>query len=222
MREIYDGPHNRKILYGGGGATALLLLLAGMVWKPEPPPPPTLQDLKVDLAIHLNYGLDDEALQDVEKILDRCPEDVYARLSKAYLFCKAGDKARGLEEYTKSLALPGLEAGVASAVMQDCARLALACGRLEEARDFAKQGMARYGEDVPSKLIYALSSLLLGDDKEFAENVERAVELGGIEALRALEPAELLRDREALERVYIQGALARERMEWKLLGITWI
>lgn len=221
MREIYDGPHNRKILYGAGGALAVLLLAAGLVYKPEPPPP-TVSDLRVDLTLHMNCGLEEDARRDIEAILARDPRDLYARLSQAYLYARSGDRNRAIEAYRACLALPGMDPGLAESVLDDCARLALQEGRFEDARAFVEERIARFGSDFRSKIIYALSCLLVGDDKRFAENMVSAVEEGGGEAVRDLVPAALLEDREALDRVFLQGLIARERVERKLLGMAWM
>lgn len=221
MREIYDGPHNRKLLYGMGVAVCSLLLLAGVLWK-EPVPPPMLQDLRADLAIHLSCGLEAEARKDIEAILDRSPRDLYARLSQAYLYARAGEAGRALEAYRRCLELPDMNPGLADAVFEDCARLALHEGRFAEARDWVEERVSRFGSNLQSKIIYALSCLLLGDDKSFAESMESAVEMGGEDAVRLLVPETFLEDREAIKRVYLQGLIVRERVERKLLGIAWM
>jgi tetratricopeptide (TPR) repeat protein len=223
MREIVDRPHNRKMLYGLGTATCLTLVLVGFVWIPLPEM--GVRDYEASLAINMSAGMKEESSRDIEKILSRDPDNLYAHLMKAYLHYESEEWEKAYEVYKRSLecckAVPdssNKKSQIIDGLLDTLSRLSLKVNCYEDAKHYAEERIRLFGENVSSKLIIALSCFLLKDDKSFEENLDRAVEMGIFDPAFRMKLDSLIENRELLNDLYLRSLVERAKYEQRLTG----
>jgi tetratricopeptide (TPR) repeat protein len=226
MQEIGKRPWNRVVLYLSGAACVVTLILVGFVH--EPTPAMTLKDYSADLAIHMTLRDFPAARADIKEILEHDPDNLHALLMLAYIQDNSGETEHALELYKKGLSLAWKYPDMEDEIYDSLSMLALKAGHREEARDYARQKIRVFGENVLSRLIIALSFFsknddrdLANDDKYFEENLDQALEMGISSPAWKLELGSLFEDKETLQRLYFRSVLERARCELRYSGMIW-
>ena len=223
MKEVIETPHNRKVLYGSGVAICVALLLAGFVW--DPPPRMDVSDYEATLALSMGVGLQEESEKNIQEILERDPENIYAQLMKAYLLYEQSELEEAAATYERALKVC-METGdfkieqpqIIDGILDTLSRLSMRIGRFQEAKQYAEERIRLYGENVPSILIIALSSFSLKDDKSFEENLDRAVEMGIFDPAFKIKLDSVIDNRELLNDLYLRSLQARAKYEHRFTG----
>jgi len=100
--------------------------------------------------------------------------------------------------------------------------LALKTGRYAEAQAEAEQKLAVFGENVLSRLIIALSSFSLNDDKKYEEHLTKALEMGIVDPAFNIRLDSLVEDYETLQKLYIRSLLDRAKYEQQQTEAIWM
>ena len=223
MKEIVEKPHNRKVLYGSSLAICVSLLLAGFVWDHSPKL--EVSDYEASLALNMGVGLKEESEKDIQEILARDPENIYALLMKAYILYEKWELEEAAAVYEGALAVC-MKAGnfkeeqpqILDGILDTLSRLSLRIGRFLDAKKYAEERIRLFGENVPSKLIIALSYFSLKDDKSFEENLDRAVEMGIFDPGFKIKLDSVIDNREMLNDLYLRSLQARAKYEHRFTG----
>ena len=99
--------------------------------------------------------------------------------------------------------------------------LAFKTGHPDVAQAEAEKKIAVFGENVLSRLIIALSSFSLNDDKKYEENLAKALEMGMLDPAFTIQLDSLVEDNETLQKIYIRSLLDRAKYEQQLAGSFW-
>jgi tetratricopeptide (TPR) repeat protein len=209
MKELIEG--KRRMLYGSGAVLGTILLLAGFVY--EPGPDLSIEDLESQLAMHIISGDDSSAEQDIERILSEDSENLYASLMRAYLHVRADRLQEAVEMYKQTLVLASQCPELEDDIYHMISELSLRLGDYTQARHYGEERIRIYGENVPSRLIIALSSFLLEDDKNFEENLDRAMDSGVLDPAFKLKLASLIDDVDRRNSLFRRMLALRTRYE---------
>ncbi|MHC4941695.1 MAG: tetratricopeptide repeat protein [Planctomycetota bacterium] len=220
MREIVTTPGNRLVLYATGVCLVGVCLFAGFVYEPEVGN--TVSDLEASIALYMHYGSLDAAKEDLEALKRLDPDNLYACLMEAYLCNESGEYQDALNHYKRARYLieghPDLEDDVWDAVCM----LSLKTGLYRDAQAAAEERIELFGENVLSRLIIALSSFSRNDDKNFEENLWRALEMGINDPALNTKLETLISDQEVLINLYIESLLDRAEYELHLAERIWM
>jgi len=172
----------------------------------------------------MGAGNSSSALEVIEEIKAKDPDNLYACLVAAYIRWNAEEYAEALSLYEK--ALPKVCEGGYRLIENDLRDtlgiLSLRTGRFDKACEQAERKISLFGENVLSRLIIALSSFSSNDDKKYEENLSKAVEMGISDPAFQIRLNSLLEDREMLQKLYIRSLLDRARYEQRLNEKVWM
>jgi tetratricopeptide (TPR) repeat protein len=195
------------------------LCLAGIVYGPEPEL--AVGDLEADVALYMGSGNLEEAKKRIRSLLDRDPENLYGNLMQAYVHNISDEPEEAYQAYGKAEGLIGEYPDLEDDLLEALSMLALKTGRYEEARIRARERTREFGENILSRLIIALSSFSLNDDKKYEEHLTKAMEMGIVDPAFKLRLDSLVEDYETLQNIYIRSLLDRAKYEQQLAGSIW-
>ena len=182
----------------------------------------SLGDLEASLAINMTIKKIGAAEKNIEEILRRDPENLYAILMKAYIRSESGNAGEALAAYEKAFPLAGGHPEIERALLDTISRLALKTSRYFDARRYARLNLEFFGENVASRLIIALSSLMLDDDRCFEENMDIALETGVFGPAFQVNWEDLFDDQTTFQKLYERILSYRSGYELRFLEKKWM
>ncbi|MBU0755236.1 MAG: hypothetical protein KJ645_08860 [Planctomycetes bacterium] len=219
MKEIVTIPGNRVLLYASCTAILATMLVAGFVYDPQPDL--SVKDLEASLAIHMNMEDYVAAREDIRKLEHLNPDHLYAKLMAAYIHNISGEYTDALARYREALPLAKNHPTIADDIWDTVGILAMRSGLYDEAKAEAQGKIKAFGENVLSRLIIALSSFSLNDDRNYEENLTKAMEMGILDPAFTIRLDSLVEDKEMLQKLYIRSLLDRAKYERQLVGSIW-
>jgi tetratricopeptide (TPR) repeat protein len=180
-----------------------------------------LEDYEAELALNMWAGNKDAAMENIKAIMELDPENLYGLLTQAYVRFVEGEEEEALDIYKNSLGLIWKHPDLEDEVLDTISRLSLKTGKYEDAKLHANRRIRLVGENNISRLIIALSSFSLNDDKDFEENLDRAMSMGVYGPAFQMKVGQLLNDKEKLISLYLKTFSKRSRYEQELWGAAW-
>lgn len=220
MKEAVTFTGNRIVLYGMGVVASILLLLVGFVY--DPPPEMNLKDYEGSLVLNMQITDFEAAREDIRNIRRLEPDHLYAILMDAYIYNVSGEYEKALALYREALPQAHFHPEIEGDIWDTIGILALKSGRYEEAQAEAEQKIALFGENVLSRLIIALSSFSMNDDKQYEEHLTKALETGIVDPALKIRLDSLVEDYETLQKLYIRSLLDRAKYEQQQTDAIWM
>jgi len=220
MNKSEKKSEHRFAFYAIATAICSVLIVAGFVIKPEVKL--TVKDLEADLAIYMNLNDIECSLSIIDEILSRDSENLYAILMRAYIHLSDKEAIEAALLYKKALALSGNYPEIKDDILDSIISSSLASENYSDAKWYSEKKLEEYGENNLNRLIIALSSFCLGDDKGYEENLDKVLNMDLTNPTICIKIDQIIKDGEIRRKLYLRTLIDRAKYEQKWFETTWM